>query len=107
MENPNTELDNVILLSGTFLVKLEDSSERKTGSGVILSTTQSHKSGVIVKASGYELSQNMKRVTCDDYKEGDKILLSQGFSDKDPVTLDKQKYHVCTRNDIKLILERR
>lgn len=105
MENTNTQLDKVRMLPGTFLVKLEDSSEQTSETGVILSTTKAHKSGVIVKASGYELSQNMKRVTCDDYKKGDKIMLSQQFSDKDPVTLDKKKYHVCTRNDIKLIME--
>lgn len=105
MQNSNTQLENVRLLPGTFLVKLEDSSERKSESGVILSSTRAHKSGIIVKSSGYELSRDMKRVTCDDYKTGDKIMLSQQFSDKDPVTLDKQKYHLCSRNDIKLILE--
>lgn len=97
--NKDSELKNVKLLKGTFLVDV-DKEEPKSKSGIIVSSTQSQKTGTVVARHKLDIDGDPV-----EYHVGDVVLLNTN-SDTTTVKLDGKKFELCSRQNIHLILGR-
>jgi len=95
----NKELENVILLKGTFLVDV-NKEEAKSKSGLVVSSRHTQRTGTIVACNPLDVEGVEV-----DYQVGDKVLLNINY-DATSVEVGGEKFELCSRQNIHLILER-
>lgn len=88
-------------LADRVLLKLEDTSEKKSSGGIILNqTTQSVQNAIVVAVSDGFIGNNGDFIKLT-VKEGDKVLINNGSGQK--IRIEKEDYILIRESDILML----